>query len=59
MRTCFSPSCVDVESCVDVWNFPIAHVTSAKPKNTNLEPPAPVRIVCDLANFLLVFILSH
>ena len=35
------------------------HAISAKPKNANLEPPAPVRVICDLANLLLVFILSH
>ena len=40
-------------------NFPREQVISAKPKNANLEPPAPVRVICDLANLLLVFILSH
>ena len=40
-------------------NFPIEHVISAKPKNANLEPPAPARVTCDLVNLLLVFILSH
>ena len=40
-------------------NFPIKHMISAKPKNANLESPAPVRVICNLANLLLVFILSH
>ena len=40
-------------------NFPIEHVISTKPKNANLELPAPVRVICDLVNLLLVFILSH
>ena len=40
-------------------NFPIEHVISAKPKNANLEPLAPVRVIYNLANLLLVFILSH
>ena len=35
-------------------NFPIEHVISTKPKNANLEPPAPVRVICDLVNLLLV-----
>ena len=40
-------------------NFTSEQVISAKPKNTNLEPLAPVRVICDLANLLLVFILSY
>ena len=40
-------------------NFPIEHVIFAKPRNAHFEPPAPVRIICDLVNLLLVFILSH
>ena len=40
-------------------NLPREHVISAKPKNAKLEPLAPVRVICDLANLLLVFILSH
>ena len=40
-------------------NFPIEHVISAKPKNANLEPLAPVRVICLLVYLLLVFILSH
>ena len=40
-------------------NFHMEHVIAAKPKNANLEPPASVRVICDLANLLLVFILSH
>ena len=40
-------------------NFLREQVISAKSKNANLEPLAPVRVICDLANLLLVFILSH
>ena len=40
-------------------NLPTEHVISAKPKNAHLEPPAPVNIMLDFINLLLVFILSH
>ena len=40
-------------------NFLREQVISAKPKNANLEPPPPVRVICYLVNLLLVFILSH
>ena len=40
-------------------NFLREHVISAKPRNANLEPQAPVRVICYLVNLLLVFILSH
>ena len=40
-------------------NFLREQVISAKSKSANLEPPAPVRVICDLTNLLLVFILSH
>ena len=40
-------------------NFPIEHVISANPNKESLDPPAPVRIFCDLANLLLTLILSH
>ena len=40
-------------------NFPIVQVTSEKPKNANLEPLAPVRVIHNLFNLLLVFIFSH
>ena len=40
-------------------NFPIKHMIFAKPSNANFEPPAPVRVICNLVNLLLVFILSH
>ena len=39
-------------------NFLIEHEIPAKPKKANLEPPAPVSVICDLVNLLLVFILS-
>ena len=40
-------------------NLPIEQVISTKPKNTNLEPPAPVNVMLDFTNLLLVLILSH
>ena len=40
-------------------NFPIEYVTSATPKNANLQPLVPVRVICNLANLLLAFTLSH
>ena len=40
-------------------NFPTYHVISAKPNNDSLDPPAPVKTTCDLANLLLTLILSH
>ena len=40
-------------------NFPIEHVIFANPNNESLDPPAPVRTTCDLANLLLTLILSH
>ena len=40
-------------------NFPIKHVISTNPNNKSLDPPAPVRTTCDLANLLLTLILSH
>ena len=40
-------------------NFPIEHVISANPNNESLDPPAPVKTICDLANLLLILILSH
>ena len=40
-------------------NFPIEHVISAKPSKDSLDPPAPVKTTCDLANLLLTLILSH
>ena len=40
-------------------NLPIKQVRSTKPKNANLEPPAPVNVIPDFTNLLLVLILSH
>ena len=40
-------------------NFLREQVISTKPNNANLEPLVPVRVICNLANLLLVFILSH
>ena len=40
-------------------NFPIEHLISVNPNNESLDPPAPVRTTCDLANLLLILILSH
>ena len=40
-------------------NFPMEEAISAKPKNANLEPPAPVNIMFDFTNLLVVLILSH
>ena len=40
-------------------NFPIEHVISANPNNESLDPSAPVKTICDLANLLLILILSH
>ena len=39
--------------------LPIEQVISAKPKNANLEPHAPVNVMLDFINLLLVLILSH
>ena len=39
-------------------NFPIEHVISANPNSESLDPPAPVKTICDLAN-LLILILLH
>ena len=44
---------ITINSSVNV-NFPIE-----KPNKDSLDPPAPVRITCDLANLLLTLILSH
>ena len=49
---------ITANSSVNV-NFPIEHVISANPNNESLDPPAPVRATCDLANLLLTLILSH
>ena len=49
---------ITANSSVNV-NFPIKHVISAKPSKDSLDPPAPVRTTCDLANLLLTLILSH
>ena len=40
-------------------NFPIEHVISANPNYESLDPPAPFRTTCNLANLLLTLILSH
>ena len=40
-------------------NLPIEQVISTKPKIANLEPPAPVNVMLDFTNLLLVLILSH
>ena len=40
-------------------NLPIEHLIFVNPNNESLDPPAPVRTICDLANLLLVLILSH
>ena len=40
-------------------NLPIEQTISAKPKNASLEPPAPVNVMFDFINLLLVLILSH
>ena len=40
-------------------NFPIEHVISANPNNESLDPPALVKTICDLADLLLILILSH
>ena len=40
-------------------NLPIKQVMSSKPKNANSEPPAPVNVMFDFINLLLVLILSH
>ena len=40
-------------------NFPIEHVIYTKPSKDSLDPPAPVRTTCDLANLLFTLILSH
>ena len=40
-------------------NFLIEQVTLVKPRNANLEPPAPVRMIFDLDNLLVVLILFH
>ena len=40
-------------------NLPIEHLIFVTPNNESLDPPAPVRTICDLANLLLVLILSH
>ena len=40
-------------------NLPIEQVRATKPKNANLEPPAPVNVIPDFINLLLVLILSH
>ena len=39
-------------------NLPIMQVISIKLKNANLESPAPVNVMLDLTNLLLVLILS-
>ena len=49
---------ITANSSVNV-NFPIEHVISANPNNESLDPPAPVRTTCDLANLLLTLILTH
>ena len=49
---------ITANSSVNV-NFPIEHVISTKPNKDSLDPPAPVRTTCDLANLLLTLILSH
>ena len=40
-------------------SLPIEQVICTKPKNVNLEPPAPVNVIPDFPNLLLVLILSH
>ena len=40
-------------------NLPIEHLISVNPNNESLDPPAPVKTICDLANLLLILILSH
>ena len=40
-------------------NLPIEQGRSTKPKNANLEPPAPVNVIPNFTNLLLVLILSH
>ena len=40
-------------------NLLIEQVISTKPNNANLEPPAPVNVMLDLNNLLLVLILCH
>ena len=40
-------------------NLPIEHVISANPNNESLDPPAPVKTICNLANLLLILILSY
>ena len=49
---------VTANSSVKV-NLSIEQTVSAKPKNANLEPPAPVNVMFDFTNLLLVLILSH
>ena len=49
---------ITANSSVNV-NFSIEHVISTKPHKDSLDPPAPVRTTCDLANLLLTLILSH
>ena len=40
-------------------NFPIEHLIFVNSNNESLDPPAPVRTIYDLANLLLILILSH
>ena len=35
-------------------NLPIEQVRFTKPKNANLKPPAPVNVIPDFTNLLLV-----
>ena len=42
-----------------IVNLPIEQVISTKPKNANSEPSAPVNVMIDFTNLLLVLILSH
>ena len=40
-------------------NLPIEQVISANPNNESLDPPAPVKTICDLVSLLLILILFH